>query len=99
MEFFEDTNGSLCVHWEQANGHKKRAWVQHRPVDDLEKNWAGTSDGRYINVVREDKESGNPSGSPTDFPIFCPMPDRQILEAFVLSICAITGLELKGISN
>ena len=96
MDFFEDTNGSLCVRWEQANGHKKRAWIQHRPVDDQEKNWAGTTDGRYINVVREDRVTGNPSGNPTDFPIFCAISDRQILMEFVLSLSAITGLELKS---
>jgi hypothetical protein len=92
MEFFEDGNGSLCVEWIQAFGHKKRAWIQVK--EDPQKDWAKTPERKYLNVVRVDKESGNPSGNPTDFPIFCKMPDRQILEAFVLSVCAITGLEL-----
>jgi hypothetical protein len=93
MRFFKDGNGSLCVEWEQAFGHKKRAWVQVKI--DSRKDWAKTPQQKYLNVVRVSKETGNPGGNPTDFPIFCDMPDRQILEAFVLSVCAITGLELK----
>lgn len=93
MEFFEDGNGSLCVEWEQAFGHKKRAWVQVR--NDSDKDWAKTPERKYLNVVRVDKATGNPSGNSTDFPIYCVLPDRQKLEAFVLSVCSITGLELK----
>jgi hypothetical protein len=93
MVFFKDGNGSLCVEWEQAFGHKKRAWIQVK--DDPDKDWAKTPQRRYLNVVRVGKDTGNPGGNPTDFPVFCDMPDRQILEAFVLAVCAITGLELK----
>ena len=62
MRFFEDNNGSVCVEWEQAFGHKKRAWIQHRT--DAAKNWADTPDARYLNVVRVDKISGNAAGNP-----------------------------------
>lgn len=92
MRFFEDSKGSLCVEWEQAFGNCKRAWIQRKPAADMD--WAQTPDRRYLNVVRVDSRTGNPGGNPTDFPIFCALPDRQILEAFVTSVCAITGLEL-----
>jgi hypothetical protein len=97
MRFFKDGNGSLCVEWEQAFGHCKRAWIQRKP--DKEKDWAQTPERRYLNVVRVDIESGNPGGNPTDFPIFCTLSDRQILEAFVTSICAITGLNIGSIQS
>lgn len=97
MRFFEDNNGSVCVEWEQAFGHKKRAWIQHRT--DAAKNWADTPDARYLNVVRVDKISGNPAGNATDFPIFCDASDRQILAAFVLSVCAVTGLKLPDVAS
>jgi hypothetical protein len=92
MRFFVDGNGSLCVEWEQALGHRKRAWIQRK--SDPEKDWAQTPERRYLNVVRVDRESGNPGGNATDFPVYCTLPDRQILQAFVASVCAITGLEL-----
>ncbi len=92
MRFFRDGNGSLCVEWEQANGHHKRAWIQRK--SDPEKDWAGTPERRYLNVVRVDIESGNPAGNATDFPVFCSLSDHQILEAFVTSVCAITGVPL-----
>lgn len=92
MDFFVDGNGSLCVEWEQAFGHRKRAWIQRR--DDPGKDWAQTPERRYLNIVRVDDSSGNPAGSPTDFPIYSPLADRQILEAFVSSVCAITGQQL-----
>jgi hypothetical protein len=95
MKFDRDTNNSLYVEWEQAYGHKKRAWIQHRDVDDSEKNWAGVPDGRYLNVVRVTKKTGNPGGNATDFPIFCKDTDQEILEQFVRSVCDTTGLELK----
>jgi hypothetical protein len=99
MIFRQDGNGSLCVEWEQAFGHKKRAWIQRK--SDPDKDWAKTPERGYLNVVRVDKESGNPAGNATDFPVFCALPDRQILETFVLSVCSITGLELRqsSISN
>ena len=96
MEFFRDGNESLCVEWVQAFGHRKRAWIQRKP--DAEKDWAETPDRRYLNVVRV-KDDGNPGGNPTDFPVFCNLSDRQILEAFVASVCAITGCELPENSN
>lgn len=80
MKFFKDGNGSLCVEWEQGSGHKKRAWIQRRT--DPDKDWAGTPEGKYLNVVRIG-EGGHPGGNATDFPVYCAMPDRQILEAFV----------------
>ena len=92
MEFFVDGNGSLCVEWEQAFGARKRAWIQRKT--DPEKDWAQTPERRYLNVVRVDRSSGNPAGNPTDFPIYSPLSDRQILEAFVSSVCAITGQQL-----
>ncbi len=92
MDFFNDGNGSLCVEWEQAFGHRKRAWIQHKT--DPEMDWAKTPQRRYLNVVRV-KDNGNPGGNPTDFPIWCSLSDRQILEAFVLSVCSITGLDMK----
>jgi hypothetical protein len=93
MTFKQDGNGSLCVEWEQAFGHKKRAWIQRKV--DPDKDWAKTPERRYLNVVRVDKESGNPAGNATDFPVFCSLSDRQILKAFVLSVCSITGVELE----
>ena len=93
MRFFNDGNGSLCVEWEQAFGHHKRAWVQKKT--DLDKDWAKALDQRYLNVVRVDINSGNPAGNPTDFPIYSTLPDRQILEAFVVTVCAITGCPVK----
>lgn len=95
MDFFRDTNGSLCVEWEQAPGLgiSRRAWVQHRSADDLEKNWARVPDGRYLNVGRLNDE-GNLGGIPADFPIFSRLSDRQVLVAFVYSVSAITGTEL-----
>lgn len=92
MKFFLDGNGSQCVEWEQAFGHHKRAWVQWKT--DPNKDWAKSKDRRYLNVVRVDIDSGNPAGNPTDFPIYSDLPDHQILEAFVVSVCAITGCPL-----
>jgi hypothetical protein len=70
-------------------GGWKRAWIQDRSGSD--KDWAGT--GRYLNVVRVDGPGIGPGGNATDFPIFCDLPDEQILEAFVQSVCAITGCQ------
>jgi hypothetical protein len=97
MEFFRDGNGSLYTEWEQANGHHKRAWIQRKA--DPTKNWADVTDGRYLNVVRVDIVTGNPAGNPTDFPIFCGLSDEQILEAFVSSVCAITGCPLPSAAS
>jgi len=34
MIFKQDGNGSLYVEWEQAFGHKKRAWIQRKADPD-----------------------------------------------------------------
>ena len=85
-----DGNGSFYIAWEQSGGFK-RAWVQNRVGD---KNWAQVRGGRYLNVARTETLGGGPSGNATDFPIYNNLPDRQILEAFVTAVCAITGCEL-----
>ncbi len=97
MRFFEDGNGSLCVEWEQANGHYKRAWIQHKV--ERGKDWANTPGARYLNVVRCDFHTRNPSGNGTDFPVFCDLPDRQVLIAFVAAACAITRCRLAEAAN
>ena len=85
-----DTKGQPFIEWEQAPGGYKRAWVQHKTHSD--KDWAGT--GRYLNVVRIEQLGAGPAGNATDFPIFSPLSDEQILEAFVASVSAITGCKL-----
>jgi hypothetical protein len=97
MRFFKDGNGSLCVEFEQAFGHCKRAWIQRKR--DPAKDWAQSPERRYLNVVRVAKESGNPSGNATDFPIFNALSDREILENFVTSVCTITGVDPGPISS
>jgi hypothetical protein len=89
MRIFKDNNGSSCIAWEQPPHGSKRAWVQRRSG---EKDWAGT--GRYLNVARTEVFEGGPSGNATDFPIYSDLSDDQILEAFVTSVCAITGCRL-----
>lgn len=86
-----DGKGQPYVEWQQAPvpGGFKRAWIQRR--DDADKDYAGT--GRYLLVVRC-TEPGRPGGNPTDFPIWSSLSDREILEAFVASVCAITSCEL-----
>jgi hypothetical protein len=85
-----DHKGQPFIEWEQAEGCYKRAWIQYK--DDQDKDWAGT--GRYLNVVRCETP-GHPGGNPADFPIFdSRLSDEQILEAFVSSICALTGCVL-----
>lgn len=96
MRIFKDGNDSLCIEWEQAKGHFKRAWIQHKT--DPAKDWAEAKNGRYLNVVRCN-EPWRPGGNPTDFPIFNDLPDEQILLAFVHSTCAITGCEFKEVGN
>ena len=83
-----DGNGSVYIAWEQPGGFK-RAWIQHRTGD---RDWAQT--GRYLNVARTETLEGGPSGNATDFPIYNNLPDRQVLEAFVATVCAVTGCEL-----
>jgi hypothetical protein len=85
-----DTKNQPFIEWEQTPGGFKRAWIQNKAKS--EKDWAGT--GRYLNVVRIERLGGGPAGNPTDFPIFNPLSDEQILEAFVSSVSAITGCRL-----
>ena len=92
MQIHRDTKGQPYIEWEQAPGGYKRAWIQRKT--DPEKNWAQVPDGRYLNVVRVDELGAGPSGNATDFPIFSNLPDEQILRAFVLATCAITGCRL-----
>lgn len=87
-----DTKGQHFVEWVQPPGGFKRAWIQHKT--DPEKDWAATPGGRYLNVVRTEALGEGPKGNPTDFPIYCDLSDDQILEAFVSSVCAITGCHL-----
>lgn len=86
-----DGKNQPYIEWRQAEGPAgfKRAWIQHKTGDA---DWAGT--GRYLNVVRIDRTHPGIGGNPTDFPIFSTLPDRQILEAFVAAVCAVTGCQL-----
>jgi|GEM_PF-1749945 len=86
-----DTKGQPFIEWEQAGGYK-RAWIQRRT--DPDKDWASTPEGRYLNVVRIEQPGSGPAGNATDFPIFSPLSDEQILEAFVSTVSAITGCRL-----
>ena len=90
MKMQRDGKGQLHIEWCQVEDGCKRAWVQHRPVDDEKKNWAKVPDGRYLNIVRCDSP-GQPGGNATDFPIFNGLSDEQVLLAFVHSVNAITG--------
>jgi len=87
----KDNKGQSYIQWEQVEGSGgwKRAWIQHR---DAAADWAES--GRYLNVVRTEGPDSGPSGSATDFPIFSKLTDEQILEAFVASVCAITGCRI-----
>ena len=81
----------LNIAWDQSGG-SKRAWVQTRAG---EKNWAEVPGGRYLNVARTETLEGGPSGNAADFPIYSnDLSDKQILEAFVAAVCAITGCRL-----
>ena len=87
-----DTKGQPFIEWEQAPGGYKRAWIQRKI--DPDKDWAGTPEGRYLNVVRIERLGAGPAGNATDFPIFSTLSDAQILEAFVAAVSAITGCRL-----
>jgi hypothetical protein len=93
MNIQRDSKGQPFLEWEQAPGGYKRAWIQRKT--DPEKDWAQARDGRYLNVVRITELGSGPAGNATDFPIFSDLSDEQILEAFVLSVCAITGCRLQ----
>ena len=88
MKIKRDGNGSKYIKWASGplGSGLKRAWVQTR---EGEKDWAGT--GRYLNVVRCNEDTGNPGGNATDFPVYCDLPDEQILWAFISMVNAITG--------
>jgi len=90
MKLGTEGKGQTMIEWEIAPGAWKRAWIQNRHGTD--KDWAGT--GRYLNVVRTEGMGAGPGGNATDFPIFCDLPDKQILTAFVQSVSAITGHKL-----
>lgn len=92
MNIQRDTKGQPYIEWEQAPGGYKRAWIQRKT--DPEKDWASARDGRYLNVVRIEALGAGPAGNATDFPIFSELSDKQILETFVSSVCAITGCRL-----
>jgi hypothetical protein len=87
-----DNIGQPFIEWEQAAGGCKRAWIQRRT--DPARDWASTPEGRYLNVVRIERLGAGPAGNATDFPIYSALSDEQILEAFVVSISAITGCQL-----
>jgi hypothetical protein len=86
IEIQTDSKDQPYIEWPQVEGPAgyKRAWIQHKTGDS---DW-------YLNVVRIDRTRPGVSGSPTDFPIFSDLPDRQILEAFVAAVCAVTGCRL-----
>lgn len=92
MKIEQDAKGQPFIEWEQAPGGFKRAWIQRK--SDPEKDWAGTPGARYLNVARVEVPGGGPAGNPTDFPVFSGLSDGQILQAFVASVCAITGCPL-----
>lgn len=64
-----DGLGQSYIEWAQIPNPDpdcyKRAWIQTREGD---KDWAGT--GRYLNVVRIDRNRPGLGGSPTDFRFF-----------------------------
>jgi hypothetical protein len=88
-----DSLGQPYIEWPQLTTPEpsgfKRAWIQ---IKEGDKDWAGT--GRYLNVVRIDRNRPGVGGNPTDFPIFSALSDAQILEAFVSAVCAVTGCPL-----
>jgi hypothetical protein len=88
MRIDRDKSGQPMIEWQQAQDGWKRAWIRTAPP---EKDWAHT--GQYLHVVRVDAPFSGTSGNSTDFPIFNDLPAEQILEAFVQSVCAITGCQ------
>jgi hypothetical protein len=93
VQIQRDTKGQPFIEWQQAPGGFKRAWIQRKT--DAEKDWACTPEGRYLNVVRVEALGAGPAGNATDFPIFSSLSDEQILLAFVASVSAITGCQLR----
>ncbi len=93
MQIQRDSKDQTFIEWQQGASGFKRAWIQRRPGTD--KDWAGSKDGRYLNVVRVERPGAGPAGNATDFPIFSDLSDEQILVAFVTSVSAITGCTLE----
>ena len=89
IQIQRDVKRQPFIQWEQPPGGWKRAWVQTKDGDG---DWAGTK--RYLNVVRTANAESGPSGNATDFPIYSQLSDEQILEAFVATVCAITGCKI-----
>lgn len=89
MRVEHDGKGQPYIEWAQGPNGFKRAWIQRKKGGPQD--WAQTPDGRYLNVVRIEALGSGPAGNATDFPIFCDLADEQVLEAFVQSVCAITG--------
>ena len=88
MNIQVDTNGQTVIDWEPVPGCFKRAWIQRET--DPAKDWAKPPDGRYLNIAQHPASGGNP----TDFPVFCNQTDEEILVAFVVAVCRITGCRL-----
>ena len=97
MNIQRDNNGQPFIEWEQkapngaGTGGFKRAWIR-RPTSS-DRDWAGT--GRYVNVALTNGLGTGPAGQSADFPIFNQnLPDDQVLTAFVLAVCGMTGCEI-----
>jgi hypothetical protein len=75
------------LEWEIGQGGLRRTWIKHgvdghgHPV-------------RHLHVAKIDAFDMEPGGSSTDFQIISHLSDEQILKAFVLSVCVITGCKL-----
>lgn len=91
MKIQRDSRDQPYIEWAQGSNGFKRAWVQDRSGTD--KDWANS--GRYINVVRIERLGAGPAGNATDFPVFSPLSDEQLLVAFVTGVSAITGCALE----
>jgi hypothetical protein len=50
MKIQRDSKGQPFIEWAQGATGFKRAWIQRKMGSD--KDWAGTPEGRYLNVVR-----------------------------------------------
>lgn len=91
-----DGNNQPYVEWEQGPANKpgsggfKRAWIRYPPTPD--RDWANT--GRYISIASIDALGRGPNGMSADFPIYSGLPDEQILVAFVVSMCGLTGCQI-----
>lgn len=92
MQIQRDAKDQPYVEWQQGPTGWKRAWIQEK--EDPDKDWAGTR--RYLNVVRVAGPGKGPAGNATDFPIWSDQPSEQILTAFVIAVCGITGCRLDG---